>query len=262
MHDEIINSYLSLLQTRDSDLYMIGGCDGRRSLFFSSFFLGTLLPPHGRQRYKYNYRQVAKWTKCIVFDTKRLFFPLNLDNSHWVLITVDIATCTVHYWDPMGGVSWTHINGIIRWLRDEAEDKDASDFINTQWVVAIEKNTCSGGWLPVQRSSTECGVLLILCASYLSIGKPLEYTEDDTPNARRRIGCDLLRQSLGHIAGRVPPIDLTLDWKIDPWSGPHLSKLFRRVPALGAAPVSSAAGESSVVEESASLRSRLPVRGT
>ena len=105
--------------------------------------------------------------------------------------------------------------------------------------MAIEKNTCSGGWLPVQRSSTECGVLLILCASYLSIGKPLEYTEDDTPNARRRIGCDLLRQSLGHIAGRAP-----------------------RVPALGAAPVSSEAGESSVVDESASLRSRLPVRGT
>ena len=50
LHDEIINSYLFLLQTRDSDLCMIGGCDGQRSLFFSSFFLGNLLPSHGQQR--------------------------------------------------------------------------------------------------------------------------------------------------------------------------------------------------------------------
>ena len=73
-----------------------------------------------------------------------------------------------------GGVSWTHINGIIRWLREEAEDKAVTAHINTQWVAVIEKNTRRGGCLSAQRSSTECGVLLILCATYLSIGKPLE----------------------------------------------------------------------------------------
>ena len=116
LHDEIINSYMSLLQARDSDLCRIGACSCRRSLFFSSFFLDNLLPPCGRLRYKYNFRQVAKWTKCIVFDMKRLFFPLNLGNSHWVLITVEIATCTVRYWDPVGGASWTaYCLGQVRW---------------------------------------------------------------------------------------------------------------------------------------------------
>ena len=220
LHDEIINSYLTLLQTRDSDLCRIGGCRGRRSLFFSSFFLEVLLPSRGRQRYIYNFSQVAKWTKCNVFDTKCLFFPLNLENSHWVLITVDMATCTVHYWDPMGGVSWIHIKGIVRWLRDEAEDKDVTAHSNTQWAVIVEKTTRCGGRLPEQRSSTECGVLLILCVSALSIDSPLDYTEDDAPIARRRIGCDLIRQSLGRIADREIPIDPTLDWKVDPWSGP------------------------------------------
>ena len=120
---------------------------------------------------------------------KHLFFPLNLNDSHWVLLTVDILSHSVHYWDPIGNVSWTHINGVVRWLRDEPTDKGVTEYMTTEWRVVIEKNTNFGGRLPVQRGGSECGVLLILCASYLSIDRPLLYTEEDAPSARRRIRC-------------------------------------------------------------------------
>ena len=80
--------------------------------------------------------------------------------------------------------------------------------------------------MPCQRGSTACGVLLILCASYLSLGQPLLYNEGDVPNARKRIGCDLIRGSLGRLEGNLQNINRPLDWVEDLWSGPHLSTMF------------------------------------
>ena len=101
--------------------------------------------------------------------------------------------------------------------------------------------------LPCQRGSTACGVLLILCANYLSLGQPLLYHEGDVPNARKRICCDLIRGSLGRLEGDLQNIHLSLDWVEDLWTGPHLSKMFsngRDVPtsAPNAPPLVSAGG--------------------
>ena len=134
LNDEIINAYFVLLQRRDTLLNRLRGSGGR-SLFFNSFFFDKLLLP--RERFRYTFANVARWKKCVVFRMTTLYLPLNLGNSHWVLVTVDIVNLTIHYWDPMGGILWRHIHGLRRWLGEEARDKGATDFCDKEWAINI-----------------------------------------------------------------------------------------------------------------------------
>ena len=114
LNDEFINAYFVLLQRRDTLLNRLPGSGGR-SLFFHSYFFAKLSPPE--KRFSYTFADVARWKKCLVFRMRFLYFPLNLGNSHWVLVTVDMVNLIIHYWDPMGGINliihyWDPMGGI------------------------------------------------------------------------------------------------------------------------------------------------------
>ena len=75
---------MKMLQERDSRL-----CElypkRTSSHFFNSFFVHRLLITDNR----YNYANVKRWTKKFkVFEKHKIFFPINLSNTHWTLAVI------------------------------------------------------------------------------------------------------------------------------------------------------------------------------
>lgn len=100
LNDNIINGYMRLLQQRDAEL------DNDLSCHFCKTFLFSKLYPN------YNYENVRRWTlpkrlqnwgqsKKSVLECDLIFFPVNLHNSHWVLITADLRTRVIRYYDSL-----------------------------------------------------------------------------------------------------------------------------------------------------------------
>ena len=64
----------------------------RKSHYFSSFFIEKLL---GRHHVKYNYDDVARWSKKFdIFELEKNFFPINLEKKsefeigHWTGVII------------------------------------------------------------------------------------------------------------------------------------------------------------------------------
>lgn len=63
---------------------------------FSSFFFERLLVP----KVGYTYKNVSRWTKNVdIFSKKKIFFPINIANTHWTLLLIDVMVKTIFYYD-------------------------------------------------------------------------------------------------------------------------------------------------------------------
>ena len=88
LNDEIINFYFEMLME---------GCisNNMRIHIFSSFFF-TLLFKSGQYRFK----DVQRWTRKIdIFTLEKIFIPVNITNTHWTLVLIDILFKTIYYYD-------------------------------------------------------------------------------------------------------------------------------------------------------------------
>ncbi len=72
--------------------------------FFTTYLYQTLLQEKSKNincRGTYSFKSVEKWTNNLINDTNlaKLFIPINLNNTHWVLIVVDIIERSIHFYD-------------------------------------------------------------------------------------------------------------------------------------------------------------------
>ena len=66
---------------------------------FSSFFFARLLVPNNG----YTYKNVSRWTKHVnIFSKKKIFIRINIGNSHWNLLFIDLVIKTISYYDSLG----------------------------------------------------------------------------------------------------------------------------------------------------------------
>jgi hypothetical protein len=89
LNDEVINFYFNMLMSglhREEGFYS-----------FSSFFFVRLLDPN---KGGYLYQNVRRWTTTVdIFSKKKIFFPINIDNTHWTLLLIDLTVKTIFYYD-------------------------------------------------------------------------------------------------------------------------------------------------------------------
>jgi len=92
LNDEIVNFYFGMLME---------GCisNNLRIHCFSTFFFVKLL----RQKEEvtgYLFERVKRWTKNIdIFTLEKIFIPINITNTHWTLVFIDIVLKTIIYYD-------------------------------------------------------------------------------------------------------------------------------------------------------------------
>ena len=88
LNDEVINFYFNMLMS---------GLHRKEGFYsFSSFFFTRLLVPN----LGYTYKNVRRWTmKVDIFSKKKIFFPINIGNTHWTLLLIDLMLKTIFYYD-------------------------------------------------------------------------------------------------------------------------------------------------------------------
>jgi sentrin-specific protease 1 len=162
----------------------------RPSWFFPSFFMELLLITDK----KYCYANIKRWSKNFdVFEMDKIFFPINLSNTHWAMAVVCIQKLEIHYYDSMSGngKSKDWLDGLLQWLVDEALDKKRATLDTSKWcLLDCEEH------VPQQNNGVDCGVFALMCADFLSDNLPLTYTQDNMAFFRRKIAADIIRGSL------------------------------------------------------------------
>ena len=196
LNDEVINFYMQLLQQRNE-----AQCGQNKkklpSYFLNSFFLTKLLDGTGI----YTYANVRRWTKKFdVFSADKIFFPINVSNTHWTLAVVHMHDQRIQYYDSMGGKGTKYLDALLRWVQDEHEDKKAKlgsggQFDATRWrrVGTIQATT------PQQRNGVDCGVFCILFADFLSDNLDLSsFQQKDISMFRRKVAHFIVNGELSY----------------------------------------------------------------
>ena len=194
LNDEPINFYMLMLKERDTKLCEIDS-NRQPSWFFSSLFINRLMNLGVGGSQQYDYAGVKRWSKKFdVFAQKRIYMPVNINNSHWTLLVVKVDKKEIHFYDSMNGAGTKYLEAAQRWIVDEAKAKK-NMIIDPNEYKLVKKQLS----MPQQNNGYDCGVFSTMCADYLSDDLPLNcYSQTEMNMFRVKIGAAILRGSLNY----------------------------------------------------------------
>eukprot|EP00924_Labyrinthula_sp_SR-Ha-C_P003326 augustus_masked-scaffold_15-processed-gene-6.49-mRNA-1 protein AED:0.24 eAED:0.25 QI:0/-1/0/1/-1/1/1/0/463 len=187
LNDEVINTFMVLLRR-----YTIKHLPKEKQCYFHSTFFFNKLSENN----SYNYSNVKKWTKrgrrkCNIFSQRLVFIPVNVHNTHWTLVVVDIENKNISYYDSMGSQGEFAVDLIARYLQDESMDKLNKQLELSSWTLGAK-----GKSIPQQRNGFDCGVFVCIFSYYLVFEQELDFDQADMSYFRKRICLDILHDKL------------------------------------------------------------------
>jgi len=200
LNDEVMNSFSALINYRSSlqaDA-AAAGTDGEyacglRVCMLSTFFYSKLSARVGC----YDYDGVREWGKkrpLNLEEVDHILVPVNLNSSHWILVTVDLRSRTSHYFDSLGSSDRCGVvANIRRWLGDEVRSR-LGDAAAGTWKVDTWGTVAVAG-LPEQHDGGSSGVFVLGAADCLSLGAALSFSQEHIVPLRQRIALALFFDS-------------------------------------------------------------------
>ncbi|NWR70175.1 SENP5 protease, partial [Centropus unirufus] len=171
LNDQIINMYGELIMDAVPE----------KVHFFNSFF--------HRQLVTKGYNGVKRWTKKVdLFKKTLLLIPIHLE-VHWSLITVNIPSRIVSFYDSQGIHFKFCVENIQKYLLTEAKEKNHPEFLQG-WQTAVTK--C----IPQQKNDSDCGVFVLQYCKCLALDQPFQFSQEDMPRVRKRIYKELCERQL------------------------------------------------------------------
>jgi sentrin-specific protease 1 len=178
LNDEVINLYMELLRVRNNRKP-----DSLKCHFFNSFFYTKML--QGGYQYK-NVRRWSKRAKIKVIEMDRVFVPINVNNSHWVLAVINFSEKRFEYHDSLYGNGSACLRQLRQYVADEANHyHDGMQYDFTGWT-SVNIRDC-----PSQHNGSDCGVFTCKNADYLSDSREALFTQSDINYFRRRMVLEL-----------------------------------------------------------------------
>jgi len=180
INDDIVDFYMKLLQQYADKI-------AKTNYYFSSMFMGKLLEDG-----KYDFDKVKKWKdqqKIKSFDWyNKIFFPINISNSHWVLICADRSKLTLTYYDSLGNDGDLYLDCIEKYFKEYSR--------NDKWTRVNIPND-----QPIQMNGCDCGIFALMTADFLTSDLSINYIKQD--------GIDFLRRKIcsSILAGELPYSD-------------------------------------------------------
>ena len=207
LHDEVINAMMVLFNKRDADR-RAGAQDQGQRVFLSSFFFSVMYQNNRTFQFERLRRQLEqKLERGVagarsVFDCDVVAAPLNIGNSHWVLIAAFMERKCIVVFDSMGQSGSPMKEGTERVLYRDGLFKfisqlallpangPAPSFNADEWEVLNE----IPHFTPKQDNRNDCGVFTCMCAHYIGMGLPLLHGTSTNYLDRARIALSLKRQ--------------------------------------------------------------------
>lgn len=207
LNDEVMNAYINMLQDRN-----ISRCQkdaNHVSVFFhNTFFFSKLAYWNKSQVEQYTYAAVQRWTMPrkirarglpvqTMFECDLLIVPVHVGKVHWLCCCVDFMKFQVGYYDSLSPSKYRKLvfRNMMRYLRDEWRDKmpgaDADWLDDDKW-----KSVYDPDYADSQKNGLDCGVFTLKCADWLSDGLIPDFSQEDIPYFRRRIGVEILEGKL------------------------------------------------------------------
>ncbi len=89
----------------------------------------------------------------------------------------------------MQGNGMHYIEGLMQYLKDEWSAKKGGDLPDAdKWkLVACESD------VPQQRNGYDCGVFTCMFADFLSLGRPLSFSQEHITQCRERIALSIMK---------------------------------------------------------------------
>ena len=100
----------------------------------STFFMANLFLNTG----VYCYKRVRSWkSRYDVFSYSKVFFPINIDNEHWVCIVWIVESSTLIFNDSMLKYGHRSLDVIRSWIFDEIIDKRSSVHLSFERFISV-----------------------------------------------------------------------------------------------------------------------------
>ena len=87
----------------------------------------------------------------------------------------------MRYYDSMNGGGEAYMAALLRWLKDEAKDKNGIEYDTSDWSCVSQKD------IPQQNNGFDCGMFTILNCDFMSDDLPLtedSFSQSDMPEFR------------------------------------------------------------------------------
>ncbi len=154
--------------------------------FLGSYFWQTLTDEKNNDmkvQGKYNYINVSKWSKKMpgkdIFNLKKIFILINIENQHWTCIVIFMKEKQIQYYDSHTvGAGNSHMNDVLRYLVDE--DKGQGHVKREEWTLVPSTET-----VPKQENTIDCGAFICMFGYFISQDASLEFSQADVTNFRK-----------------------------------------------------------------------------
>lgn len=171
--DEIVNQYYKLIANRSKGTIHV----------FDTFFFCNLSSR--------GYCSINKWTNNVnIFSKHKLFFPINIQSVHWMLVIVDFNKKTIEDFDSLGMNNLSSKIIIFNYLKIENELKNSKKYDFDGWNLEITPS------IPLQTNKYDCGIFICTYAEYISRDAIINFTQKHMPAFRRLIYHELQQNVL------------------------------------------------------------------
>jgi sentrin-specific protease 1 len=136
----------------------------------------------------YNYANVKRWVnKVEFFELDKIFIPINISNTHWVLVVIQVQLKRISFYDSGGGCGLRFMKNIRKWIEDVAV-QFCKEINISEWKMVNEIS-------PKQTNGFDCGMFVIMVADYISDGLPLKYiTQAHMSENRIKVAAAILKK--------------------------------------------------------------------
>ena len=135
-----------------------------------------------------------------LFDKDLIFMPINITNTHWTLLAMDMVAKTISYYDSMRGNGQLYIDNAMAYLRASAEARGVP-FTDSEWTC--DRHAAEA--YPPQPNSFDCGIYVVMVADLLTSRLPVRLlTLEAMARARTHISMCLWEGTAPDLANYAP----------------------------------------------------------
>jgi Ulp1 family protease len=185
LNDEVINFYSNILLEHNNS---------QRHSKKKYHYLNTNFYAMLTLNYSLNFLNGDAFVRSIdVFSKKKLFIPINIANTHWVLVVVNIQEKTIHYYDSLyaKGNGSLFCGNILKWIEHLAHKKKVV-YDEREWRIFE-----GAKGIPQQNNGNDCGVFVLMYMEFLSLDVSLlELHCSEMENWRKKVALTIISGSL------------------------------------------------------------------
>ena len=126
---------------------------------------------------------------------EKIFFPINIFDTHWVLVIALMQERRILFRDALGNEGRKYVCAVFEYVMEEMQARKGhvmSKEEQDEWVLEFEVP----GDSPKQDNGFDCGMFVCMYADYMLQDLPEQFTQQDMPMLRGKFCYCILTQKL------------------------------------------------------------------